>query len=93
MRTEYYKHAGNTDANSWLGTKATANGHTAFLAADSYRIRLGDPQRIRGTASQKKFRDVDIVTGHHGAESSNSIPSCKTPPWRDHPDWHNRRQS
>ena len=74
---EYYKTRGTTDANlmGW-GTKATANGHTAFLAADlmstesDWETPNGFEDRIA-----EEVGDVDMLkAGHHGAESSNSIP-------------------
>ena len=74
---EYYKTRGTTDANlmGW-GTKVTANGHTAFLAADlmstesDWETPNGFEDRIA-----EEVGDVDMLkAGHHGAESSNSIP-------------------
>ena len=74
---EYYKTRGTTDANlmGW-GTKVTANGHTAFLAADlmstesDWETPNGFEDRIADEVGE-----VDMLkAGHHGAESSNSIP-------------------
>ena len=74
---EYYKTQGTTDANlmGW-GMKVTANGHTAFLAADlmstesDWETPNGYEDRIA-----EEVGDVDMLkAGHHGAESSNSIP-------------------
>lgn len=74
---EYYKTRGTTDANlmGW-GTKVTANGHTAFLASDlmstesDWETPNGFEDRIA-----EEVGDVDMLkAGHHGAESSNSIP-------------------
>ena len=74
---EYYKTRGTTDANlmGW-GMKVTANGHTAFLASDlmstesDWETPNGFEDRIAGEVGE-----VDMLkAGHHGAESSNSIP-------------------
>ncbi|MBS7072396.1 MAG: hypothetical protein KH092_08935 [Actinomyces sp.] len=74
---EYYKTRGTTDANlmGW-GMKVTANGHTAFLAADlmstesDWETPNGFEDRIA-----EEVGEVDMLkAGHHGAESSNSIP-------------------
>ena len=73
---EYYKTGGTTDANlmGW-GMKVTANGHTAFLAADlmstesDWETPNGFEDRIAGEVGE-----VDMLkAGHHGAESSNSV--------------------
>ena len=74
---EYYKTRGTTDANlmGW-GVKVTANGHTAFLASDlmstesDWETPNGFEDRIADEVGE-----VDMLkAGHHGAESSNSIP-------------------
>ena len=74
---EYYKTQGTTDANlmGW-GVKVTANGHTAFLAADlmstesDWETPNGFEDRIA-----EEVGEVDMLkAGHHGLESSNSIP-------------------
>ncbi len=74
---EYYKTRGTTDANlmGW-GTKVTANGLTAFLAAD-----LMNTESDWETANYFENRIAEQIgtvnllkAGHHGAESSNSIP-------------------
>ena len=73
---EYYKTGGTTDANlmGW-GMKVSANGHTAFLAADlmstesDWETPNGFEDRIAGEVG-----DVDMLkAGHHGVESSNSV--------------------
>ena len=74
---EYYKTRGTTDANlmGW-GMKVTANGHTAFLAADlmSTESDWETPNGFEDRIAQE-VGDVDMLkAGHHGAESSNSIP-------------------
>ena len=74
---EYYKTRGTTDANlmGW-GVKVTANGHTAFLAADlmSTESDWETPNGFEDRIAQE-VGDVDMLkAGHHGAESSNSIP-------------------
>ena len=74
---EYYKTQGTTDANlmGW-GMKVTANGHTAFLAADlmSTESDWETPNGFEDRIAQE-VGDVDMLkAGHHGAESSNSIP-------------------
>ncbi|WP_315298355.1 MBL fold metallo-hydrolase [uncultured Actinomyces sp.] len=74
---EYYKTQGTTDANlmGW-GMKVTANGHSAFLAADlmstesDWETPNGFEDRIA-----EEVGEVDMLkAGHHGVESSNSIP-------------------
>ena len=74
---EYYKTQGTTDANlmGW-GMKVTANGHSAFLAADlmstesDWETPNGFEDRIA-----EEVGEVDMLkVGHHGLESSNSIP-------------------
>ncbi len=74
---EYYKTQGTTDANlmGW-GMKVTANGHSAFLAADlmstesDWETPNGFEDRIA-----EEVGEVDMLkAGHHGLESSNSIP-------------------
>lgn len=74
---EYYKTRGTSDANlmGW-GVKVTANGHTAFLASDlmstesDWETPNGFEDRIADEVGE-----VDMLkVGHHGAESSNSIP-------------------
>lgn len=74
---EYYKTQGTTDANlmGW-GMKVTANGQTAFLAADlmSTESDWETPNGFEDRIAQE-VGDVDMLkAGHHGAESSNSIP-------------------
>ena len=74
---EYYKTQGTSDANlmGW-GMKVTANGHTAFLAADlmSTESDWETPNGFEDRIAQE-VGDVDMLkAGHHGAESSNSIP-------------------
>ena len=74
---EYYKTQGTTDANlmGW-GMKVTANGHTAFLAADlmSTESDWETPNGFEDRIAQE-VGDVDMLkAGHHGAESSNSVP-------------------
>lgn len=74
---EYYKTRGTTDANlmGW-GMKVTANGHTAFLAADLMSTE-SDGETPNGYEDRiaEEVGDVDMLkAGHHGAESSNSIP-------------------
>lgn len=74
---EYYKTQGTSDANlmGW-GAKVTANGHTAFLAADlmSTESDWETPNGFEDRIAQE-VGEVDMLkAGHHGAESSNSIP-------------------
>ena len=74
---EVYKIGGTSDANlmGW-GTKVLANGHSAFLAADlmstesDWETPNGFEDRIAAEVGE-----VDMLkAGHHGAESSNSVP-------------------
>ena len=74
---EVYKIGGTSDADlmGW-GTKVLANGHSAFLAADlmstesDWETPNGFEDRIAAEVGE-----VDMLkAGHHGAESSNSVP-------------------
>ena len=78
---EAYKIGGTSDANlmGW-GTKVLANGHSAFLAADlmstesDWETPNGFEDRIAAEVGE-----VDMLkAGHHGAESSNSVPFMAT---------------
>lgn len=74
---EYYKTQGTTDANlmGW-GAKVTANGHTAFLAADlmSTESDWETPNGFEDRIAQEVGAVDMLKAGHHGVESSNSIP-------------------
>ena len=78
---EAYKIGGTSDANlmGW-GTKVLASGHSAFLAADlmstesDWETPNGFEDRIAAEVGE-----VDMLkAGHHGAESSNSVPFMAT---------------
>ena len=74
---EYYKTRGTSDANlmGW-GMKVTSHGQTAFLAADLTNTE-SDWETINYYENRiaEQIGTVDLLkAGHHGAESSNSIP-------------------